>query len=176
VRFPEKTEALYFFADIDEKRRIWQQPPDVLRDALIATGDVLSPALEAIIENHLDQRHPIVIEGDGIMPSLLARPAIQRRAHDRRLRAVFLVESDEQALFSNMLARSRGPSWMDESELRTEAHAKWLFGQWLVDEANRYGLPVLVPRPWETLIDRIMTTCTGMARSTQTFPFVEQPR
>jgi hypothetical protein len=65
---------------------------------------------------------------------------------------------------------------MDESELRTEAHVKWLVGQWLVDEANRYSLPVLEPRPWETLIHRIMTTCTGMARSTQTFPFVEQPR
>jgi len=42
-----------------------------------------------------------------------------------------------------------------EAETRLEAHAKWFYGQWLADEAHHAGLPVLEPRPWSTLLERI---------------------
>ncbi len=42
------------------------------------------------------------------------------------------------------------------AEARVEARAKWLFGQWLVAEAGRFGLPVLESRPLETLAERIV--------------------
>ena len=62
VSLPEHSEGLYFFANIDEKPDIWKQDPTVLRRALIAIGEILSPGIEAIIENHIDQRQPIIIE------------------------------------------------------------------------------------------------------------------
>jgi hypothetical protein len=40
--------------------------------------------------------------------------------------------------------------------MRANARANWLFGQWLGEEARRYGVPVVVPEPWETLADRIL--------------------
>jgi hypothetical protein len=43
-----------------------------------------------------------------------------------------------------------------EAEMRLEAHAKWFYGQWLADEARHYDLPVLGPRRWSTLLERIM--------------------
>lgn len=45
---------------------------------------------------------------------------------------------------------------MTQDELRNEARAKWLYGQWLAREADRYDLPVLQPRPWETLNQRLL--------------------
>jgi len=74
---------------------------------------------------------------------------------------VFLVESEEDILFTNMLTRSRGIVERPEEELRTEARAKWLYGQWLTAEAQRYGLPVLEPRPWSTLLERLFTVIDG---------------
>jgi hypothetical protein len=75
------------------------------------------------------------------------------------VQAVFLVETDEVVVFANIVARGRGMGGRREAELRIEARAKWLYGQWLADEAHRYGLPVLEPRPWSpwsTLIERIL--------------------
>ena len=152
VMLPERTEALYFFEETPE---IWTMPPELLRDGLIGVGQVLSPALEVIIENHVDTVAPVVIEGDAILPSLLSRPTVRDRVSDGHVQAVFLVETEEEIVFANIVARGRGMGGRREAELRTEARAKWLYGQWLADEAHRYGLPVLEPRPWSTLVERI---------------------
>ena len=153
VMLPERTEALYFFEETPE---IWTMPPELLRDGLIGVGQVLSPALEVIIENHVDTVAPVVIEGDAILPSLLSRPTVRDRVSDGHVQAVFLVEAEEEVVFANIVARGRGMGGRREAELRTEARAKWLYGQWLADEAHRYGLPVLEPRPWSTLFERIL--------------------
>ena len=153
VMLPERTEALYFFEETPE---IWTMPPELLRDGLIGVGQVLSPALEVIIENHVDTVAPVVIEGDAILPSLLSRPTVRDRVSDGHVQAVFLVETEEEVVFANIVARGRGMGGRREAELRTEARAKWLYGQWLADEAHRYGLPVLEPRPWSTLVERIL--------------------
>jgi 2-phosphoglycerate kinase len=153
VMLPEHTEALYFF---EETPHVWELPAERLRDALIAVGQVMAPALEVVIENHIDTAAPVIIEGDGILPSLLARPPVRDRAVNGNVRAVFLVEPEEDALFANMMARNRGIAARTEAELRTEARAKWLFGRGLADEASHYGLPVVEPRPWLTLLERVM--------------------
>ena len=77
VTLPERTEALYFFEETPNVRRL---PPERRRDASIAVGEVMSPAVEVVVENHVDQTIPIVIEGDGILPSLLVRPPVRMRA------------------------------------------------------------------------------------------------
>ncbi len=153
VMLPERTEALYFF---EETQHVWRMPAERLCDGLIAVGQVMAPALEVVIENHVDNAAPVVIEGDGILPSLFARPPVRDRAAGGHVQAVFLIEPEEGAIFANMMARNRGIAERTEAELRTEAHAKWLFGRWLADEASRYGLPVVEPRPWLTLLERVM--------------------
>jgi 2-phosphoglycerate kinase len=145
VTLPERTEALYFF---EETPNIWEMPPERLCDGLIGVGQVLSPALEVIIENHVDTVAPVVIEGDAILPSLLSRPSVRDRVSQGHVRAVFLVETQENVLLANIVARGRGMGGRPETELQTEARAKWFYGQWLADEAQRYCLPVLEPRPY----------------------------
>jgi len=156
VTLPQDTGALYFFL---ETPGVWNLPPERLRDGLIAVGEVISPAIEVVITNHVDTKASIIIEGDGILPSLFARPEVRDRAAGGHVRAVFLVEPEEEMLFTNMLARRRGIAEKTENELRTEARAKWLYGQWLTTEAQRYGLPVLESRPWSTLLERLIQVC-----------------
>ena len=151
VTLPSGTEALY----VDKQPRFWRRTPKEQCDALIDVGDVMSAALEVIVENHVDQRAPIVIEGDGILPSLISRPPLLERAAS--IRAAFLVEPDESALLATLAAR--GGSWVvgrTQDELQAEARGKWMFGQWLAAEASRRNLAVVEPRPWETQSERLM--------------------
>ncbi len=157
VTLPEGTDALYFL----ERPHAWSLlSPEQVRDGLIAVGEVLFPALEVVIGHHVATDKPLVIEGDGILPSLVARPTVQERVAGGQVRAVFLVEPDEGVILSNMRARGRGFEARTTDEQRTEARAKWLYGQWLTEEAHRYGLPVLEPRPWDTLAARVFAAST----------------
>ena len=151
ARLPESTDALYF----DKEPYFWRRQPDELCSALIGVGAVMSAPLEVVIENHVDQSSPIVIEGDGILPSLLSRPPVLERAG--AVRAVLLVEPDESAIMANTVERGRGYiAGRTQQEMRAEARGRWLFGQWLAREAETHALPVLEPRPWETLVDRLI--------------------
>lgn len=153
VTLLENTAALYFFEKAPD---VWQLPPERLRDGLISVAEVMSPAIEVVIENHVDNAAPIIIEGDGIVPSLFARPSVQERASGGQVRAVFLIESDEEVILANILARGRGIDRQSDLEQRTEARTKWLYGQWLASEVRRHNLPFLEPRPWKTLVERII--------------------
>ena len=131
---PEGTAALYFF---DETPDVWRLPPERLHDGLTATGEVLAPAVEKVVDNHVHTAAPVVIEGDGILPSLLARPVVREHAIEGWVRAVFLVEPDEAALLANIMGRGRGTDGRPEAELRAQAREYWMYGQWLVAEARR---------------------------------------
>jgi 2-phosphoglycerate kinase len=154
---PEATAALHF----DTTPGWWRHPPERLRDAAIAVGEALGPALEVVVENHVDQRLPAVLEGDGVLPALLARPPVRARARGGRVRAVFVVEPAESALLATVRARGLEAAYMAEAEVRAVVRARWLFGRWLAARARRAGLPVLESRPWETLADRIATAAAA---------------
>jgi hypothetical protein len=129
---------------------------------LVAVGAAMSPALEVVIENHVDQRIPVVIEGDGILPSLLERDSVRARAAGGRVRAVFLREPDLDALLANLVARDRDRG---RDDLAWYARRSARHGEWLRAEAERRGLPVLTGRPRETLAERILAAA-GPPRST----------
>lgn len=160
VTLPRDTAALYFF---EETPNVWQLPPEQMCNHLIAVGEVMSPAIEVVVENHVDTVAPVVIEGDGILPSLFARPSVRDRASSGQVRAVFLIEPEEEVILANMIARGRGMVEQTATEQRTETRTKWLYGQWLASEARRYHLAVLEPRPWTTLVERIIAASSTLA-------------
>ncbi len=129
-------------------------------DGLVAVGEAVAPAIEVVIENHVDQRIPIVIEGDGILPSLFERDSVRARATDGRVRIVYLTEPDPDALYANLVARG-ADTWRDD--LRWYARRSATYGEWLRGEAVGRGLPVVPVRPWDTLVERILTA-SGVAR------------
>lgn len=88
---------------------------------------------------------PIVLEGDYLLPEVLAEAS-----GAGRVSGVFLYEQDEGALPRNLFAREP-----DEGEQAKRARVSCLLGQWLNDECQRLGVPTLQARPWDSLLDRI---------------------
>lgn len=153
VRLPADTDRLYFFLQKDP----WKNGPSRLRDELIATGELMLPAFEAVVENHLAQDEPLILEGDGILPSILSSATIRGARQAGTVRAVFLVESDEHALRTNFERRGRGFGAMATKDQDAEVQAKLLFSNWVEQESRREALPVLPCRPANTLPRRILS-------------------
>jgi 2-phosphoglycerate kinase len=122
-----------------------QMAPEEIVKLTIAVGQVMTPALEAVIANHLESQAPIVLEGDFILP------VVTTLFSKSQVRAIFLYEESEEQLRQNFLQR--------ESELGLQAkraQVSWLYGQWLKQEAERAGALALPARPWHDLFERIL--------------------
>jgi 2-phosphoglycerate kinase len=145
---PEQQPALHFWATHPDPgslsaEEIQEQGLDIL--------EVMMPALEAVIENHLEEGTPIVLEGDFIHPALGARDSFGEHPNRGRVRGVFLYESDEDQVVRNFLERepATGPQ-------RTRARVSVLRAEWLRGACEELGIPALPARPWDTLLDRVL--------------------
>jgi 2-phosphoglycerate kinase len=145
---PEQQPALHFWRTHPDPRslsaeEIQEQGLDIL--------DVMLPALEAVVENHLEEGTPIVLEGDFIHPALGAREAFGDQPNDGRVRGVFLYEQEEEQVVRNFLARepATGPQ-------RTRARVSVLRAAWIRARCEELGVATLPARPWETLFDRVL--------------------
>lgn len=125
-------------------------PPEILQH-LIEHSLAMRLGLEAVIAHHLEESTPVVLEGDFIPPALGAQANFLGQSNDGRVRAAFLHEPDEQQFVANYLARepAAGPQFK-------RAHVSWLHGLWLRQEAERYGLPVVLARPRQSLFERLV--------------------
>ena len=47
--------------------------PEEILEAFIRTCRALSPAIEAVVTNHLETNRPVLLEGDYLLPELAAR-------------------------------------------------------------------------------------------------------
>lgn len=119
---------------------------------LVTHGELLAPAIEVVIENHIAQGNPAILEGDAILPAFFERLSIRRNADSGWLRAIMLYEPEERTLQRNMQARGRILS------NTAHAHKNWQYSEWLRQEAESRGVPSLPARPWDTLGDRILHT------------------
>lgn len=156
---PSQQPALHAFL----AEGVWRRSTNELRDGLIAVGGVVSHALEIVIAHHVATDAPLVLEGDGLVPAMAARRTFAGLDVGNLVRAVVLVEPDEAVILDAMLARGRGFDLFGEREQRAQARASWLYGGWLRREAEAHGIPVVEPRPWATLVDRVLEA-TGGAR------------
>ncbi|GER89920.1 hypothetical protein KDW_40820 [Dictyobacter vulcani] len=116
----------------------------------IAVGQVMAPALEAVIVNHIESQTPIILEGDYILPMLTT--AFSEKSIQSQIRTLFLYEDSEEQFRHNFLQREpeNGPQ-------EKRAQVSWLYGQWLKQEAERVGALTIPARPWDDLFDRILT-------------------
>lgn len=125
------------------------QPAEEIVKHTIAVGQVMVPALEAVIANHIESQASVVLEGDFILPMLatsFAESSIQSQ-----VRTLFLDEESEEQYRHNFLLRE------SEDGLQAKrARVSWLYGQWLKQEAERVGALTLPARPWNDLFERIL--------------------
>jgi hypothetical protein len=90
-------------------------------------------------------------------PSLYANfTALTSATLTRALRAVFIVEDDENQLLRNLRSRGRGFESWGRAEQKGFARASWQLGQWFTHEAQALGIPVIASQPFTTLSARIL--------------------
>ena len=150
---PAEQPDLHFFLATPD---VWRLPPERLAERLTAVARVVSHTIEIVVAHHVATGLPIILEGDGILPSMAARRRFADLEAGDHVRSVFLFEEDESALVANMRGRGRGYDDKLGPEQQTQAQMNFLYGRWLRLEANRLRLPTLPARPWETLADRIL--------------------
>lgn len=136
---------------------VWQLPADELVERLATIARLVSPALDIVVAQYLDRGVRLVLEGDGLSPAFAAQHVFAGvPVPEGRVKAIFLVESDEQAVLANMLKRGLYISHLPVEQQQVQARTSWLYGQRLRREAEHLGLPVIAPRPWETLDERVI--------------------
>lgn len=145
---PAEQPALHYWRTHPEAAK---QPAQEIVKQLIAVGQVMMPALEAVITNHLESQVPIVLEGDFILPALAISSFCLQNSTDSQVQTLFLYEESEEQLCRNFLQRE------SEHGLQAKrAQVSWLYGQWLKQEAERLNILALPARPWDNLFERIL--------------------
>ena len=138
---PEQFPALHYWQTHPEAG---EEPAERILERTLEVARVMTPGLRAVIDNHLAEQTPVVLEGDFLLPELLTSVS-------SRVRGVFLYEHDEAQIVANFLQRE------PEAGSQTKrARVSWLYGQWLKREAEARGLPALPAQPWETLLERLL--------------------
>ena len=151
---PQQQPALHALLDIVSRP---DASPEAVRDALIKAARTVSCALEIVVANHVATDAPTILEGDSIQPVFAAQRVFANLDVKDSVRAVFLVEGDEGQLCGNATQRQRGFGQLSAGHQCRTVRRSWLHGQWLRQEALRCGVPIVSPRPWETLEERILS-------------------
>jgi 2-phosphoglycerate kinase len=146
--------ALHLFDDFVQ---VYRQPPGKIAEFRIAVAEATSRAIEIVVANHAANAGPIILEGDDLTPGF----ATQRSFTDLdvapgTVRAVYVIESDESAIEANMRGRGRWFSQRSPIQQRNMVRVSALYGAWLRQEAMQRNLHVVAPRPYDTLLQRIL--------------------
>lgn len=128
----------------DTTPRADELPAEQILQLHIATCRAMAPSISAVVANHIETNMPIVLEGDYVLPEMTKNSAPE-------VIAVFLYEPDETQILRNLAQREPGAG-----EQTKRARVSWLFGRWLKEECDRFGIVALPARPWNTLLPRIV--------------------
>jgi 2-phosphoglycerate kinase len=155
---PEVAPGLHFFVDRDLS-------PLSVEDALArhrAVVNFMTHALEPVIAHHVATKRRLVLEGDGMLPSLATIPRHAGHVTAGRVAAVFLEETDRDELEAGYRRRDRGFNALAPDEQGAMLTLQHRHGRWLADEARAAGIPVVPSRPWTTLEERIVALLPTM--------------
>ncbi len=118
--------------------------PRQVLNAQVDLARSLTPALDAVINNHLETDLPLVLEGDYLLPEFCAKWA------GDDVRSVFVHEPDPAQLERNY-AQREPDAGLQRKRAADSAH----YGDWLATEAAHHGLPVITARPWSDVLGRL---------------------
>jgi len=109
---------------------------------LIGVSKEMIPALKAVVERHLAEKLPVIIEGDFIHPEFTAS------FENPEIKALFLHEPDKEQLLLNFLDREGGDPQHYRADISIE------YGKWQAETCGRLGINMIEARPWDTAINR----------------------
>jgi 2-phosphoglycerate kinase len=110
---------------------------------LTDVGKEILPVLKKLIERHIEDKVPIIIEGDFIHPEII------QFFDQPDVKAIFVNEPDIHQIMQNYFAREGG----DLQQYRAEISIA--YGRWIAETCNQNGIQVIEARPWNTALERI---------------------
>ncbi len=109
---------------------------------LIDVSKELIPVLKALVNRHIEDHLPIIIEGDFIHPEFV------KSFDNSEVKSIFMIETDKNQILKNYLSREGGDLQHYRAEISI-AYAKWI-----EDNCNQNGINVIESRPWDTILTR----------------------
>jgi 2-phosphoglycerate kinase len=121
----------------------WEEAIDATVGQLVDVGQVLIPGLTAVINDHLGENLPMILEGDFILPELSAS------FKNERVKSIFISEPSKEQILQNFLAR--------EGEIQQHrADVSYSYGNWLSESCSKHNIPVIESRPWSNFMERVI--------------------
>jgi 2-phosphoglycerate kinase len=111
---------------------------------LIDVSKEIIPGLKAIVDRHIEDRVPVIIEGDFIYPEF----TLSFSKSD--VKSIYLLESDKNQLLQNYLAREGGEFQNYRADISIA------YGEWIKNICVKNGINYIESRPWNTLLDRVI--------------------
>lgn len=111
---------------------------------LIDVSKEMIPVLKALVNRHLEEKLPIIIEGDFIYPEFTIS------FDNPEVKSIFINEADINQIMQNFLSREGG----DLQQYRAEISIA--YGKWITDTCKRNNIRVIEARPWDTALGRVI--------------------
>lgn len=111
---------------------------------LIDVSREMVSVLRAIADRHLEDKLPVIIEGDFI------HPEITMSFDSPEVKSVFIQEPDKSQIMQNYLSRESGAL----QEYRAEISVA--YGKWIADTCRQNNIKVIESRPWDTALTRVV--------------------
>jgi 2-phosphoglycerate kinase len=109
---------------------------------LIDVSKEISPVLRELANRHIEDKLPIIIEGDFIYPEFTLS------FDNPEVKSIFVHEPDKSQILQNYLSREGG----EFQHFRAEVSSS--YGDWIADTCNQNGIQLIESRPWDTALSR----------------------
>lgn len=109
---------------------------------LIDVSKEMIPVLKALVNRHIEDKLPIIIEGDFIYPEFTTS------FDNPEVKSIFIIEPDINQIIQNYLSREGG----DIQQYRADISIA--YGKWIADTCKQNNIRVIEARPWDTALRR----------------------
>jgi len=109
---------------------------------LIDVSKEMIPVLKALVNRHLEDKLPVIIEGDFIYPEFTVS------FDNPEVKSIFINEPDINQIIENYLQREGGELQHYRAEISIA------YGKWLADSCKKNNIKVIDARPWNTALAR----------------------
>ena len=109
---------------------------------LIDVSKEMIPVLKELVNRHVEDKLPIIIEGDFIYPE------VTNSFENPEVKSVFVNEKDINQIVQNYLSREGGEMQHYRAEISIE------YGNWIANICNEKEIKTIESRPWDTLLSR----------------------
>lgn len=111
---------------------------------LIDVSKEMIPVLEELVNRHIKDKLPIIIEGDFIYPEFT------NSFRKPEVKSIFVNETDINQILQNYLSREGGNMQHYRAEISV------IYGKWIADICNQNDIRMIESRPWDTVLTRAL--------------------